>query len=206
MTIAIISDTHGLEEELTLPQADVIIHAGDITDRGEKKEVLKFLDWYADLDYDRKVFIGGNHDLYLEENPVDLLELLPSNMNYLCNSSVTIDGIKIWGSPVTPDMVGWAYGRERKEMKAHWQYMPSNIDILLTHTPPFGILDKSSGHKQLGCQALLEKVQKRQPKYHIFGHIHASYGMKTVGETTYINASNLDSYRGLVNPPVVIDI
>lgn len=142
----------------------------------------------------------------MDENTVDLLEILPSNVIYLNNRAYQIEGIKLWGSPVTPDFEGWAFGRNRNQMKDHWKYMPKEIDILITHTPPFGILDKSSQHISLGCKELLDKVKKIKPKYHVFGHVHASYGIAKIDNTTFINASNLNTYKGLINPPIILDI
>jgi len=201
MKFVVISDTHGLHHELELPQGDVLIHGGDISDHGTKDEVEDFLNWFSLQDYKYRIFIGGNHDIYLDENPVELLELIPSNVIYLNNNGCEIEGIKIWGSPVSPDLVGWAFGKYRDEMEEHWKYMPDEIDILITHTPPFDILDKSSRYLTLGCKDLLQKVKMIKPKYHLFGHVHASYGIIEIKRTTFINASNLDSRKGLVNAP-----
>jgi len=206
MKIISISDTHGLHRDLDLPKGDLIIHAGDISDHGSKEEVIDFLNWFSDLTFPHRIFIGGNHDIFLDENPVDLLEILPTNIKYLNNSTVIIDGIKFWGSPVTPDLEGWAFGKKRTAMKAHWKYMPTQIDVLITHTPPLGILDKSSRHISLGCSDLLDKVLQINPQFHIFGHVHASYGIEKIGPTTFINTSNIHSLKGLINPPIVFDI
>lgn len=206
MKVIALSDTHGLHEELIVPKGDVLIHAGDITDHGTKEEVISFLNWFEKQAHEYKIFIGGNHDVFLEDYPVELLELLPSNITYLNNRSFEIEGIKLWASPVSPDFEFMAFGKHRSEMAAHWQYMPEDIDVLITHTPPFGILDKSGEHYSLGCRDLLRKLGRVKMKYHIFGHIHASYGQIKVGDTTFINASNLDSYRGLVNEPIIFEL
>lgn len=206
MRIIAISDTHGLHEALNLPKGDLIIHAGDISDHGTKEEVIDFLKWFANLDYTHKLFIGGNHDIFLDEYPVDLLELLPANVTYLNNNGTTINNLKFWGSPITPDLEGWAFGCNRKDMAAHWQYLPKDIDILITHTPPLGILDKSRSHRSLGCKDLMDKVIELKPNFHIFGHVHASYGQVTITPTTFINASNISSLRGIVNPPIIFDL
>lgn len=205
MKFVVISDTHGLHKELMVPAGDVIIHAGDITDFGTEGEVQDFLDWFSMLDFEHKVFIGGNHDIFLDDFPVDFLEILPPGITYLRNNGCQIDGIRLWGSPVSPDLTEWAFGKPRHEMGAHWQFMPQEIDILITHTPPRGILDQSADWISLGCSDLLEKVREIKPQFHVFGHIHASYGMVDQEHTTFINASNLDSYRGLINPPVVFE-
>ena len=206
MKFVVISDTHGHHRKLKLPKGDIIIHAGDITDHGHKKEVLDFLDWFSELDYLYKIFIGGNHDFYLDEQAVELLALIPSTITYLNNNGIEIEDIKLWGSPVTPALPDWAFGKERSEMAAHWKHLPNEIDILITHTPPRGVLDLSSALMQLGCQDLLIKVQEIKPKYHIFGHVHAGYGMIKKDGVTFINAANYNSRQGLVNPPVVFEI
>ena len=99
MRIIAISDTHGLHEDLILPEGDLIIHGGDISDHGSKEEVVNFLNWFSNLNYSHKLFIGGNHDIFLDEYPVELLELLPENVIYLNNSGITIDNKIFWGSP-----------------------------------------------------------------------------------------------------------
>ncbi len=205
MKFVFISDTHGLHNELVLPKGDILIHGGDISDRGTREEVVAFLNWFGELDYSTKIFIGGNHDIFLDENPVDLLELIPSSVIYLRNSSTTINGIRIWGSPVTPDFESWAFGKSRRDMEEHWKYMPTEIDILLAHTPPAGILDKSSEQRALGCKYLLTKVEAIKPRFHLFGHIHSSYGLVKIRDTEFINGANLHSIKGLVNPPIVFE-
>lgn len=205
MRFVVISDTHGYHQEVDLPEGDLLLHAGDISEMGTKSEAEAFVEWFAEQEYDHKIFIGGNHDLYLDNYAPDFQAMLPEEVIYLRNNGCDIDGIRFWGSPVSPDLIGWAFGKHRAEMAEHWQYMPSDIDILITHTPPSGILDESSTGRSLGCTDLLGKVQEIQPKFHIFGHIHASYGRTTVDETTFINASIMDSYRGPVNFPFVFD-
>lgn len=205
MKFVLISDTQGFHREVNLPPGDVLVHAGDITDNGTADELSDFLDWFAAQSHAHKVFIGGNHDFFLDENPMDLLEMLPPGVTYLHNEGCRIGGLHLWGSPVSPDLVNWAFGKYRAEMEVHWQHVPSEVDILITHTPPFGILDQSSAGIHLGCEALLKKVQTVRPKYHIFGHVHASYGVRQLAGITYINASLLHSTLGPVHPPLVME-
>lgn len=203
MKITAISDTHNFHEFLNLPGGDLLIHAGDITDHGTQPEVEDFLQWFAQQDYEYKLFIGGNHDFFLDENPVDLLELLPKDVTYLKNKLFQVGGVKIYGSPICPGMEGWAFGKKRgAEMELYWSFIPKEVDILITHSPPANILDKSSEGYSLGCEKLWEKLKTIHPKYHIFGHIHASYGIRAIGGTTFINASILHSTLGPVNEPI----
>lgn len=95
MKIIAISDTHGSHRKLELPEGDLIIHAGDISKRGLKAEVLDFLDWFGELDFEHKILIAGNHDFFFEsETKEDVLKVIPSNVIYLNDSGITIDGIK----------------------------------------------------------------------------------------------------------------
>ncbi len=206
MKIIVISDTHGTHRELKIPAGDVIIHAGDITDFGSKEEVIDFLEWFQAFDHPHKLFIGGNHDIFLDENPVDLLELIPSGITYLRNSGVELNGIKFWGSPTTPDFEDWAFGKHRKEMERHWKFIPKEIDVLITHTPPLGILDASRSFAALGCEYLLQKVKVLKPKFYIFGHVHNSFGILESDGITFINASSIHSQLGIINKPIEIEI
>lgn len=206
MKFVIISDTHGQHRELQLPKGDVIIHAGDFCDFGNQDEMYDFLNWYKELDFKYKILIAGNHDFFAAEHPKQFLEHLPKEITYLNDNGLTINDIKIWGSPVQPDLVGWAFGKKRGvEMRYHWDLIPRDVDILVTHSPPFGILDKSRSGQSLGCEMLTQRLGKLNPTFHIFGHIHASYGMEMIGNTTFINASNMNSTKGLVNPPVILN-
>ena len=208
MKFVVISDTHGLHENLQgLPSGDVIIHAGDFCHFGGAESRTHFLSWYADLNYRYKILISGNHDFYAAENPNSFLDELPTGVTYLNDSGTEIAGLKCWGSPVQPDLIGWAFGRARGEqMKAHWDLIPLDTDILITHTPPRGILDQSSSGKVLGCEELLKKMVWIKPRIHIFGHIHASYGQQRIDDTLYINGSNMNSAKGLVNPPFTFEL
>ncbi|MGB0525784.1 MAG: metallophosphatase domain-containing protein [Flammeovirgaceae bacterium] len=207
MRFVAIADTHGEHRKLHLPVGDVLIHAGDFCHFGNEEHLHDFLEWFSGLSYQYKIFIGGNHDFFAAAEPLAFQRLIPEGVTYLNDSGITINGIKIWGSPVQPDLVGMAFGLPRGEhMKPHWEQIPQDVAILITHTPPYGILDQSSRGKELGCEELTKKLFLNPPKYHIFGHIHSAYGQITRGNTTYINASNMNSKNGLVNEPVVFEL
>jgi Icc-related predicted phosphoesterase len=208
MKFTTISDTHGKHNYLQLPAGDVLIHAGDVSSMGKEYEVLNFLDWFAKQDYEYKIFIAGNHDFYFERMPdADIQNIIPKNVIYLNDSGVTINGINIWGSPISPWFYDWAFNRHRGEpIKKHWDMIPSNTDILITHGPVFGILDYTNSGMRVGCEDLLVKVQEVKPKFHICGHIHEAYGMQEKDGTTFINASVLNEKYVLVNEPIVFEL
>jgi Icc-related predicted phosphoesterase len=185
----------------------MIIHAGDISKRGAKHEVIDFLNWFSSLDFEYKIFIAGNHDFFLEQAiDYELQEIIPDNVIYLNDSGITINNINIWGSPVQPWFHDWAFNRQRGEdIKKHWDLIPDSTDILITHGPPYEILDTTIHNQHVGCQDLLNKVLLVKPKIHVFGHIHESYGQKIVHDIQFINASVLDEKYRLVNKLVEVD-
>jgi Icc-related predicted phosphoesterase len=206
MKIVFISDTHGQHEKLTLPEGDMIIHAGDVSKRGGMAELEKFLDWYERLPFTHKVFAVGNHDFLAENNPAIFRQLIPDNCVYLENNDVVIEGIRIWGSPITPWFYDWAFNRQRgADIAKYWAMIPKGTDIVVTHGPAYDILDRTTGGVLTGCEDLRAKIEEIKPKYHVFGHIHEAYGMKQVGDTTFINASVLDEQYRMANAPIVLD-
>lgn len=198
MHLTLISDTHGFHNQLNLAGGDMLIHAGDVSQRGGEYEIIAFLKWFERQDYRHKIFISGNHDFFFEQcREEDIMDLIPSGVTYLNDSGVDIEGIKIWGSPITPTFFNWAFNRDRGlEIAAHWKKIPNDTDILITHGPPFGILDTTIQQLQVGCEDLLKTIEKIQPKLHVFGHIHEAFGIETYEKTTYANASMVDiNYR-----------
>lgn len=100
-----------------------------------------------------------------------LKEMLPKNVVYLKDSLITIGGLKIWGSPITPWFFNWAFNRHRGDLiKRHWDLIPKDTDILITHGPMFRVLDKNSENQHVGCKDLFNKVKEIKPKVHICEH------------------------------------
>lgn len=209
MKILFISDTHSYHRQLkTLPKADLIIHGGDVSKMGRDHEVEDFMRWFSNLDYQYKVFISGNHDFFFEsETSKSIQRFLNHNTFYLFNSCIEIEGVKIWGSPFTPTFFNWAFNMDRgNDIAQIWKKIPLNTDILVTHGPPHGILDRTDSGLNVGCEELLKNLEKIRPKFHLFGHIHESYGIATKNKTTFINGSILNERYEIVNQPVTFEI
>ncbi len=230
LAIVAISDTHNRHKaikELKVENAlggDIIIHAGDATGQGAISEVANFLKWYGKLDFSHRILIAGNHDWLFETNPSLAKDMCEQNGIILLNdSSVIIDGVKIHGSPVTPFFCDWAFNRARdineaqfrkiREIKPHWDMIPDDTNILITHGPPYGILDELvyvSGDPKgqfAGCVKLSERIKElKQLKHHIFGHIH-NWGGKTVEKDgiMYHNASSCDECYDPTNTITIIE-
>ena len=207
MRFVAISDTH-CRHNIKLPRGDVLLHAGDVSYKGQLYEVVDFLHWFEKLNYAHKVFIAGNHDFYFEkQRKKEIEKLIPPGITYLNDSGIEINGIKIWGSPVTPWFFNWAFNRKRgKPIEKHWKLIPEDIDIIMTHGPVYGIHDTILNGRHAGCKDLLEKVIQIKPQVFLCGHIHESYGVTKQHGIKFINASVLNESYELVNKPVVFDL
>lgn len=217
LQIHAISDTHNKHRHFTLPGGDILIHSGDATGQGKLSETLAFLDWFADQDYSHLIFVPGNHDMIFEENASLMAdECKKRNIILLNDSGYEAHGIKIWGSPVQPWFFDWAFNRRRTKeeadkfgggfIKDHWDLIPEDTDILITHGPAWGILDfvpKPWGElENVGCKELLTKIYQTKVKLHIFGHIHYSAGHRYADGRTFVNAASLnESYQPTAGNP-----
>jgi len=208
MRIVAISDTHGLYTHMKhpIPEGDVLVHAGDITLHGELAEVSLFSEWLAQLPHKHKVIIAGNHDWVFQRRALFARDVL-KGCTYLCDESTTIDGVVFYGSPWQPTFYNWAFNLDRgAPIKAKWDLIPDNTDVLITHGPPFEQLDIVPGGARVGCEDLTEAIARVRPKAHIFGHIHHSYGIKESGGVIYVNASICNEAYQPVNAPLVFDL
>ena len=217
MRLTIISDTHGMHKKVTpfLDGGDAIIHAGDLSGRGDLYEIDGFAGWYHKLEnYRYKIFIAGNHDIGLEDNNKKAIEVINDHgreLNYLQDEKLIIKGttdVLVWGSPWQPEFLNWAFNlpRNGQELEDKWNEIPEDVDILITHGPPFGILDYAKySAKNVGCEKLLERVLEIKPKIHIFGHIHEGAGYQFNGDTHFINASVLNERYEFRNRPLIVD-
>lgn len=205
MKIVCISDTHNKHEELILPSGDFLVHAGDFTEAGTKIETLNFLKWFSNTPFKHKILIAGNHDFYLQKKSHKLDHIIPPNIHYLLDSGIVIENIRFWGSPYTPGDNNWAFTKDRgRTISQHWDKIPKNTDVLITHGPPFGVLDELDDKTMVGCKNLKERLHELNTAFHIFGHVHDEYGRVKTQKTEFVNASSLDATYRLINSPITI--
>ncbi len=190
MKIVAISDTHNLHKRLHLPKGDAIIHCGDFSVNGSESEIKDFISWFDSLSgFKYRIFISGNHDKAFDsrfsidkKRPKwlsDILNSLNKNTIYLENNSVSIEGKTFFGSPWSLWYNGdkWEFNYKNDEANTIWSNIPKETDILLTHAPPFKILDYIPKNKvNAGCSGLLENIKNKMIRHHFFGHIHESFG------------------------------
>lgn len=203
-----ISDTHSRHRSLRLPAGDVLVHAGDLSHRGDRLELEDFFRWFVRQDFRYKICIAGNHDFFLERaNHAELDRLIPEEVIYLNDNGTVIEGVQIWGSPITPEFFRWAFNRKRgAPIRQHWELVPPGTDLLITHGPPLGILDQTVSDQHVGCRDLLHTVKEIKPKVHLFGHIHESHGTTKNMGTRFINASLANEQYELVYKPILFEL
>jgi Icc-related predicted phosphoesterase len=211
--ITFISDTHNKHKHLTskgmgniLGSGDILVHAGDSTSMGQKHEIEQFLKWFSNTDFEHKIFIAGNHDFGFEKETDIDQQFKDLGVTYLFDNDITIDGIKFYGSPWQPEFYNWAFNLPRgEELAAKWEKIPDDVDILITHGPAYGILDYAPIGGHVGCEELYRKIVEVKPKIHVCGHIHDSYGQKTMGGIEFLNASTLNDRYEHAHKPIVVE-
>ncbi|CAF2938094.1 unnamed protein product [Rotaria sp. Silwood2] len=187
---------------------DILIHAGDLTDRGTHEELRSAFDWLLSLDnFTYKIFISGNMDgigldnSHLSNREQKRCTLFRNNKNviYLENDSCEVFGIKIYGCPYTPKFYGgFQYPRQSVQAEMLWDRVPEDCDILISHGPPADFFDTNSRGVHVGCENLWNTISKRDRlKAIIFGHVHHSYGFKQKDNKWFINATQYNGiYQG----------
>ena len=195
MKILHLSDTHGCHRRLRdLPEADVVVHSGDFTMTGSEAEAIDFMNWFCDLPYHHKIFICGNHDDCLYGANIDGLD---ANVHYLCNSGIDIDGIKFYGVPMY--MGDCVTDRQSR----NYARIPDDTDVLITHSPAYGILDFDDGINY-GSEELLDRLSTLNLKAHLFGHIHAQHCLTEQNGVIYSNGAIMNAdYTNLSEPHVI---
>lgn len=207
MRIVAVADTHLFHQELTVPDGDVFVHAGDMCRGGDLEELAVAAQWILSLPHRHKVIISGNHDWAFSLSPAAALALFGRAVTYLQDSGATIDGVRFWGSPWQPAYNEWAWNLPRgRALAERWALIPDGVDVLVTHGPPAGIGDRYGahgyiGHDRSGCEDLRARVLQVLPRLHLFGHIHQDGGLWQQGATTFANVTTWECERA----PTVID-
>lgn len=208
--LALLSDTHMRHTDIVVPDCDIVAHCGDFSRSGSRDDALAFLDWFAKLPALR-VLTPGNHDVWAEQDTAAFRRACAErSIAVLVDEGMSVSGVRFWGSPVTPRFRNMAYNRKRgAEIRAHWRRIPEGkLDVLLTHGPPHGVLDRTFFGAHVGCADLLEAVKRARPKLHAFGHIHEAAGQTQLPgvPTLFVNAASRRLIRGVRTAPPVVDL
>jgi len=206
--IVIISDTHNLHEELGVLRGDVLIHCGDGLNgfKPSARDVEDLDEWFGRQQFDRIFCTGGNHDFALETRVDDAKRPIFSNADYLQDDTRRYGGLTFYGAPWTPELQGWAFYLPYDAMRAKWDLIPDQTDVLITHTPPMHVLDENRHGRHCGCPELERRLVDLKPRIHCFGHIHASGGTLNLRGTTFVNASMVNSQYRIARRPYQFDL
>lgn len=225
MKIVAISDVHGKWNKLQIPECDILISAGDYSFRGEKHMVENFHKWLNKQEAGYIISGQGNHELWVEKNFAEAKEIAEKacpGVHFIGDAqTINIEGIKIFVSACTPWFYDWAWNRARslgeaqhrqiKYIGDEWAKIEPDTNILVTHGPPYEILDEllyvdgTPKGQFVGCDILAKKITQIKPDLHIFGHIHCGYGQKHLNGTSYYNVAICDEMYMASNPITVID-
>lgn len=176
MTICHISDTHGKHKDLKIPECDVLIHSGDISNSADpyknENEVRKGIRWLGSQKAKHKIYVAGNHDTSIEARLFDRHDIRAFGVTYLEHEAVVIDGVRFFGSPYCSEFNQWAFNRNEDQRRKYWIFA-THCDVLITHSPAYKILDDG-----LGCEAIRRYLDAYDdnPPIHLFGHIHEARG------------------------------
>ena len=215
MKILHISDTHGFHSrfpEERFKDIDVVIHSGDCSNYKDAYrnaiEVADFIEWYKDVPVKYKIYVAGNHDTSIERKRITKEDFEANGIIYLENSFVNINGVKFYGTPVTPTFGEWAFMKARDKTHHVWEAIPEDTGVLIVHGPPKGIRDLSydrDGKLEFcGDNALMKRCISLQNtlKFVCFGHIHNMDGVYNQGistfsmtQTVFSNAACVDDGR-----------
>jgi Icc-related predicted phosphoesterase len=203
MRIVAIADTHGHHGLLRVPGGDVLVHAGDMCQRGTMSELVESARWIRSLPHPVKIVVPGNHDWPFVLTPGEARAAFGPSVTVLEDSGVTIDGVKFWGSPWQPEFCGWAYNLPRgPRLAMRWAEIPDGTDVLITHGPPAGTGDRTDRGERVGCADMRDRIEVLRPKLHLFGHIHEDGGAWDVDGTLTVNCTVSYGQRA----PTVIEI
>jgi Icc-related predicted phosphoesterase len=207
MKIVVISDTHGQHGLLGPLSGDLLIHCGDfgLGESGADDTLQDLDDWFGRQHFRHILCTGGNHDFAVEERQRRGQRVFRHAV-LLQDQTIEIDGLRCHGSPWVPELTQWAHYRSAVDLARAWAAIPGDVDLLITHTPPRGVLDVNSRGQACGCPLLRQRVAEIRPQAHCFGHIHASGGTTRVDGTWFVNASMVDHRYDLVRAPIAFDL
>jgi Icc-related predicted phosphoesterase len=219
MRIVTMSDTHCIHDKMrySVPEGDVLVHAGDFTSTGTEEQIADFVDWFKKFPHKHKIVICGNHELKFSNNTEAVRKFFPRSIELLHDRSIEIGGLKFFGQPRTPRYFDWGWMYERGlEAEEVWSRVPKDTDVLVCHGPPFMHGDVCPDYndfwtnslKHVGCPEQEKRLRDLNVKYVICGHIHHSFGvhqMENKAQTKIVNTSICTEAYRADNPCFVID-
>lgn len=225
LRIVCMSDTHSFDGSIGIqageggapadfvPDGDVLIHAGDLTDTGEPDQIFNAYAWLSEMPHEHIIVVPGNHDFGMERLPQlrPTLDAKFPRITTLIDEATEVHGLKVYGSPWQPWFHDWAYNfppgpAGEQQAEEVWAKIPDDTNILVTHGPPYAMLDTTLRGKSVGCAQLKTRIAElKELRLHVFGHIHEQHGTKCVGDILYVNACVCDHLYDPVQKPILVE-
>lgn len=211
--IVVTSDFHGYLPP-DVPACDLLLVGGDVLGSGGR-EVHQLGGWLARQDAKSIVGVAGNHDFVAKRKP-GIPKALP--WVYLENETTVVEGLRVFGSPLSMPFGGWEFMLPEHELEREWEKIPDDVDVLMVHGPAEGILDRTRAGVNTGSRTLRKRIgELPNLKLFVTGHIHEEYG---TAEPMLVSAADPAKPRWLRcvngsymneryrpgNPPIVIDL
>ncbi len=189
----------------------MIIHAGDFTYHGGLDEVKKFLQWYGEQKAKYKLLVCGNHEVEISKQPFQLLQQMceDQGIRILNNTHTIIEGLTIFGSPNSNKFgYGWAYNSTENELENIYSSILFDTDVIITHGPAYGRLDRVLMGNCVGSMALTKRISELSNlKLHVTGHIHESRGTLIRNGVLTVNAAICGiPYTDVIINPIVVEL
>jgi uncharacterized protein len=207
MRILTISDIHGQYDAFNLeklPEADVILVAGDLTNYGMRppfnhqlraeQELEQARVWFERLHRHcpRIFWVQGNHDI---DMPDDFLEPFAQNIR---DQSITLE---FEDQIISVRGVSLTCAFDKPHLAQQWAFTTINPiadssafdfgyhDIIVSHGPPLNCLDRTKFGQHIGSPALQKHVLEFQPKLVVCGHVHEAAGVQVLGQSMVVNSA-----------------
>lgn len=207
-----LSDTHGHEREVEVPEGDILVFAGDFAWSGNHGEWSSWIEWLRSLPHRFKIVVAGNHDGILTQ-PF-FRHQVEEVAAYLEGASVLAGGLKVFGSPFIPRTgFGWSFEAASSRLRRIWTGVPDDTDLIVSHGPPLGAVDQDHTGAHLGDPEFArmlgrwhEERSSPPPQAIVCGHIHEAHGEGLVMGIRTHNVAVCDAQYDPVHPATIFTL
>jgi predicted phosphodiesterase len=211
MKILAISDLHGYFP--AIPPCDILLLGGDYCPYHNIEDQLRwfngpFAEYLKSIPACHKIAVAGNHDFALQRGYRERLGPLAWTLLQDDTARIKIDGrqLRIHGTPWTPTFGAWAFMGDEHDLETIYADIPHGLDILISHGPPQGVVDRNFTGMHCGSSALRSRLMVAQPQVVVCGHIHEAHGMGKLGKTVIYNVSHVNLGYRPSHGPVEIEL
>jgi Icc-related predicted phosphoesterase len=213
MLVCCTSDLHGSLPEI--PDCNLLLIGGDLCGPSDPNAQYNWLastfKWWVEKLVQRGITVvgvEGNHGILAGRFPQyfnEVSRMIP--WTYLEDSATEFKDKIIWGTPSSlPFGSGWSFNVPEGDLIRKFQDIPEEVDIIISHGPPYGYGDGTFDGQHVGSVALLDVIDRIRPKILCTGHLHFGYGVYNVSDTIVVNAAHMDDNYRPVNKPILVEI